>query len=160
MSRSETLAQKLRSEGEKTLVFFDQLSEEAWQVQLYADGARWTVHEVLAHIAESEGSLLRLFRYIEEGGEGVAKGFDIDKYNANSVAKIAGTPTRDLIADFQVNRKAMSEFVSGLTDADLEKQGRHAYLGETSLFEMVRLQYLHVNLHIRDIRIALEREDK
>lgn len=158
MSQSEKLAHKLRTEGEKSLAFFRHLPEEAWQVQLYADGACWTVHEVLAHIVDSEGSLLRLFRHIAEGGEGVAKGLDIDKYNATAVAEIANTPVEELIADFELGREKMSEFVDGLKDADLGKQGRHAFLGESSLYEMLRLQYLHVNLHVRDIRNALEEE--
>ena len=160
MSKAERLAQKLRSEGEKTLEFFHQLPEDAWQVQLYADGACWTGHEVLAHIVESEGSLLGLFRHISDGGEGVAKEFDIDKYNAMAVAEIAETMVDDLIADFELRRGKMVKFVAGLEDADLEKQGRHAFLGDSNLYEMLRLQYLHVNLHIRDIRTALEEVEK
>ncbi len=160
MSKAERLAHKLGTEGEKTLEFFRQLPKDAWQVQLYADGARWTVHEVLAHIVESEGSLLPLFRHISHGGEGVAKGFDIDKYNAMAVAEIAETSAKELIADFEFRRAEMVKFAADLDDADLEKQGRHAFLGESSLYEMLRLQYLHVNLHIRDIRTALEEEGR
>jgi len=160
VSKAERLAHKLGSEGQKTEEFFRQLPEDAWQVQLYADGACWTVHEVLAHIVESEGSLLGLFRHISEGGEGVAKGFDIDQYNAMAVAEIAMVPIEELLVDFESRRGEMVNFVTGLDDADLERQGRHAFLGESSLYEMLRLQYLHVNLHIRDIRTALEEERK
>ena len=156
MSRTDKLALKFKTEGEKTLDFFRQLPEDDWQFQLYSDGACWTVHEVLAHIVESEGSLLKLFSYVAGSGEGVAKGFDIDKYNAMAVAEIAHTPVSELLADFEVRRREMTEFISSLTDADLDKQGRHAYLGESSLYEMLRLQYLHINLHLRDIRKALE----
>jgi hypothetical protein len=158
MTRTQKLARKLQSEGEKTLEFFRDIPEDGWQVQLYADGACWTVHEVLAHIVESEGSLLRLFRHIAGGGDGVAKGFDIDQYNAMAVAEMAAMPAADLIADFEVRRGKLIVFVRTLNNADLEKQGRHAFLGETSLYEMLRLQYLHVNLHVRDIRKVMEEE--
>jgi len=156
MSRSEVLAEKLRTEGEKTAAFFSRLPEGAWPVKLYADGARWSVQEVLAHIVETEGALLTLFRFIAAGGSGVANYFDIDRYNAKAVAKLVDWSAAELQAEFAARRQTMIAFAAGLSDAELDNLGRHPYLGEASLAEMLRLFYLHVNLHIRDIRKVLE----
>lgn len=149
------LAEKLKTEGEKTARFFAALPNEIWAQQLYTDGAKWSVHQVLAHIVETEDALNKLFRYIVRTGGGVGDDFDIDRYNASAVEKMSAYSRRQLIDMFEQRREAMVEFVSGLSAPDLEKEGRHPFLGHTTLGEMVRLFYLHVNLHVRDIRRLL-----
>jgi len=158
MSKSAALAEKLRQEGKKTEAFFRQLPQDTWDLQLYADGAMWSIRQVLVHIFESEGSLLKLFRVIASGGAGVAKEFDIDEYNATAVAKIADRPVSEVIAEFVSHRQEMAAFAASLADEDLERRGRHPFLGEARLEEMLRLLYLHVNLHMRDIRKRLDEE--
>jgi hypothetical protein len=46
----------------------------------------------------------------------------------------------------------MSAFVAGLSEADLQKTGRHPFLGETSLAEMIKMVYRHNQIHYRDLR--------
>ena len=149
------LAEKLKKEGEKTMRFFAALPDEIWVQQLYTDGAEWSVHQVLAHIVETEDALNKLFRYIVNSGGGVGEDFDIDRYNASAVEKMSGYSRQQLIDMFEQRRSAMVEFVSDLSAPDLEKEGRHPFLGHTTLGEMLRLFYLHVNLHIRDVRRLL-----
>lgn len=148
----QKLVNKISTEGEKTNRFFSELPEDMWAQQLYADGAEWTVHEVLAHIVDSEDSLRRFFEHIVAQGSGVAEDFDIDRYNANAVEKLRQTPRQELLAMFGERRANMVSFVRGLTEADLQREGRHPFLGQATLDEMLRLFYLHVNLHVRDIR--------
>jgi hypothetical protein len=38
---------------------------------------------------------------------------------------------------------------------DLAKQGRHPFLGTASLSDMIKLMYMHNQIHIRDIRRML-----
>lgn len=148
----QKLVQKISAQGEKTSRFFSDLGEEVWAQQLYADGAEWTVHEVLAHIVDSEDSLRRFFEHIVAQGSGVAEDFDIDRYNAHAVEQLRQTPRRELLTMFGERRANMVSFVRGLTEADLQQAGRHPFLGQATLDEMLRLFYLHVNLHVRDIR--------
>jgi hypothetical protein len=155
MNKIEKLASKFNQEGEKTFDFFSQLDEEVWSVQLYSDGAEWTILEVLAHIVDTEAALLPLFENISQGGGGLANKIDIDEYNAKSVAEMADLSPKDLLAEFGSRREMMADFVSKLSENDLDLLGRHPFLGETTLGEMLRLFYLHVNLHIRDIRAVL-----
>jgi hypothetical protein len=43
-----------------------------------------------------------------------------------------------------------------LKDEELEIQGRHPFLGETVIREMVKMLYLHHQLHYRDMKRALK----
>ncbi len=110
MDKVERLAKKFIQEGEKTSAFFSQLDEEAWAVQLYTDGAEWTIHEVLAHIVDTEAALLQLFENISQGGSGLANKFDIGEYNAKSVAKMTGLSPQDLLKEFGSRREVMGRF--------------------------------------------------
>jgi len=152
----QQIVHKLTGEGEKIHDFFNNLPNSLWDQQLYTDGAEWTVHEVLAHIVEAEGSLYRLFRNIIKGGPGVPDGFDVNAYNAAHVERVSEHTSQELLALFEEGREQMVEFVGGLSEADLDKTGNHPYLGQSTLGEMLRLFVLHPNLHIRDIRKAFE----
>lgn len=156
MSKIDKLTEKFRREGEKTLEFFSRLPGDIWEKQLYADGVQWSVKQVLAHIVESEGSHMRLVDMVLSGGEGVGKEYDIDGHNANSNERFAQLPTDELIQVFDQQRKKTIETIDRLSDDDLGKRGHNPFLGETTIYEMLRLIYLHINLHIRDVRTFLE----
>jgi hypothetical protein len=151
----ENFARRLEKEGQKNYEFFAGLSPEDWQKSLYADGAQWTVHELFAHFVESEGSISQLVAAIVGGAAGVSEDFDIDRWNAGKVAELKHKTRAELLADFKRLRAGTVALVSGLADADLEKQGRHPFLGETSIGEMLKLMYLHFQLHTRDVKRAL-----
>lgn len=149
------LSEKLAREGEKTLAFFLQVAPDEWDTRVYEDGARWTVSELLIHVTETESDMPRLIRAILEGGEGVPAGFDLDAYNLNQVQKAERLSPNAWIALFKERRAATVRIVSGLSEMDLKKRGRHPFLGQTEVVEMIRLMYLHLQLHQRDIRRAL-----
>ena len=45
--------------------------------------------------------------------------------------------------------------VAGLTPADLDRRGRHPWLGEADLRSVLKLLYRHPMIHLRDVRAAL-----
>ena len=149
---SEKLIAKLTKEGVKTSAFFNEIPENVWKKEVYSDGASWTVREIVIHIVETEESLPRLFKYIVEGGPGVAENFDLDEYNENALKQWAVSPIQDVLALFAERRKNTIAFVRQLSEEDLQKEGSHPFLGQAPISEMIRLFYLHVNLHSRDIR--------
>lgn len=149
---AEKLSAVLEKEKQKTISFFRDLPEDVWQKKLYADGAEWTVYEVLVHIVEVEGSLTKLFEHVARGGNGVGEDFDIDAHNKEAVSGMAGASKDALLDEFSALRDTLIENVSGWTEDQFQNVGRHPFLGEARLEEMIRLFYLHVNLHTRDIR--------
>lgn len=155
MGKVERLTEKHRLEGEKTVAFFSELKPENWDQILYSDGDDWQVRDVLAHIVDTESAQLLLVKHIVGGGQSVSKSFDINEFNANGVAKLKSRNPQELIEDFSIHRRKMVAFISSLSEADLEMVGRDTFMGEVALFERMRMAYIHVNLHIRDIRKVL-----
>jgi hypothetical protein len=151
------LADKLAKEGEKSAEFFGGLADEDWGVRVYDDGAGWDARTILIHLAETEEDIPQLMRSILSGGEGVEAGFDIDEYNARRVGATQDDRPAAWLARFVERRSATATFVAGLSGADLQRRGRHPFLGETEIVEMIRLMYLHAQMHQRDIRRALRR---
>ncbi len=153
---AQELAASLETEGRKTLEFFHSLAPQQWEVQVYADGPAWKVHNLLAHFTEVEGSIPRLMRSILKGGPGVEEGFDIDAWNAAHTGEMNGQDRETLLAEFARRRAATVALVRTMSAADLDQRGRHPALGVTEIKHMVRLMYLHLQGHQRDIRRVLK----
>jgi hypothetical protein len=154
---AQELAATLEAEGRKTEGFFRALAPQQWDLQVYADGPAWKVHDLLAHFTEVEGSIPRLMRSILKGGLGVQEGFNIDAWNAEHTSEMSRQDREALLAEFSRRRAATVEMVRGMSAADLEQRGRHPFLGETEIKHMVRLMYLHLQGHQRDIRRVLNK---
>ncbi len=151
------LADSLESEGQKTVAFFNAVQPEQWLTQVYKDGPGWKVHDLLAHFTEVEGSISRMIARIVAGGEGVADGFSIDEHNARFTAEMSAQDNATLLAEFASRRAATVAMVRAMNEDDLEKRGRHPFLGPSAVKEMLRLMYIHLQGHQRDIRRALKK---
>jgi hypothetical protein len=146
------LVERLRAEGEKTVLFFRSLSAEQWERTVYTEGSIWKVRDVLAHFMTAEKGFLGLFRDILKNGPGVKQDFDIDRFNASQQKKAKDFSKSQLIEQFIGVRAEMVAFVNGLSDSDLQKKGRHPFLEEATLAEMIKMVYRHNQIHYRDIR--------
>jgi hypothetical protein len=150
------LADSLEAESRKTLEFLRGLPSAVWDVQVYADGPAWKVHHLLAHFVEVEGSISRLIRSVADGGPGVGQDFDIDRWNAEHTGVMSEQDRENLMAEFARRRAGTVEMVRGFSDTDLAKRGRHPALGVTEIKHMVRLMYVHLLGHQRDIKRAIK----
>jgi uncharacterized damage-inducible protein DinB len=146
------LAERLKTEGDKTTVFFASLTDEQWKSEVYTEGETWTIRNVLAHYVTAEKGFVSIFAGIREGGPGVPADFEIDRYNASQQRKTRELNSAELLEQFKAVRAQMTAFVSSLTEADLAKRGRHPYLGQASLAEMIKMVYRHNQIHYRDVR--------
>ncbi|MBI3173903.1 MAG: maleylpyruvate isomerase N-terminal domain-containing protein [Chloroflexi bacterium] len=155
MSETAELAEKLKSEGERMVAFFSALDNDQWQAEVYTEGTTWTIRNVLSHYVTSERGLVRLFEQIRQGGGGVTDEFSIDRYNASQQEKTRELPPAELLEQYKAVRAESITWVQGLKDEELEIQGRHPFLGQTVIREMVRMLYMHNQLHYRDVKRAL-----
>jgi uncharacterized damage-inducible protein DinB len=151
MSETLDLAQKLKSEAEKLVVFFSGLTDEQWKKEVYTEGSVWTIRNILSHLMTSERAFIKLFESIRQGGGGVAEDFVADRYNASQQEKTKELTPIELLDQYKVMRVRMIEWVSGISDSDLEKTGRHPALGITTLREMIKMVYIHNQTHYRDL---------
>ncbi len=156
MSEVNELADKLKSEGERFVSIFAGLGDEQWQREVYTEGTTWTVRNILAHFVTAERGLLKLFENIRQGGPGAADDFSIDRYNASMQARTQELTPQELLEQYKTTRAESIAWTLGLSEADLEKQGRHPFLGVTTIREMIKMLFLHNQLHYRDMKRVLK----
>ncbi len=156
MPETAELAAKLRLEGEKFNAFFSGLTPEQWNTEVYTEGSTWTVRSILAHLMTAERAFVRLFEDVRQGGPGSSEDFVIDHYNARQQEKTRDQSPAQLLTEYREARERMIAWVSGLDDADLERKGRHPFLGVTTLREMIKMIYIHNQTHLRDIRRVMK----
>lgn len=149
------LAERLDEKGDKTAAFFEGLDPEQLLRHIYKEDSGWRADQILAHFIAAERGFVDLIDDIRRGGAGSPDHFDIDAYNERTVAALIGIPLADLLTQFRQIRQRSVELVAALSPEDLHRRGRHPFLGETSLADIVRMIYQHNQIHIRDIRKAL-----
>jgi hypothetical protein len=140
---------------ENTTAFFKSLSPDELGMQVYQDGAQWTVQQVLAHFITIEGSMQWLFKNILAGGPGSPEGFDVERFNRTQPKKYDGKTIDELIAQFQSVRNETIAIVRAMSDDDLDREGRHAFHGHGKLERFIVWAYEHVELHLDDLRKRL-----
>lgn len=156
MSETTELADKLKNEGERLAKFFAELTDEQWTQDVYTEGTTWSVRHVLSHFVTSERGLVRLFESIRQGGAGATDDFSIDRYNEEQQEKTKEFTPAELLEQYREARANSVTWVSGLKDEELEIKGRHPFLGETVIREMVKMLYLHNQIHYRDLKKVLK----
>ena len=156
MSEVTELTEKLKSEGARMVSIFGSLPDEQWTREIYTEGTTWTVQNVLAHFVTSERGLVKLFEQIRLGGAGSPDDFSIDRYNAAMQERTRELSPQELLEQYRQIRSNTVAWVSGLQDSELEIEGRHPFLGQTVLREMIKMLYIHNLTHYRDMKKALK----
>ncbi len=156
MSEVIELSEKLKSEGDRMLSIFSGLGDDQWKQEVYTEGTLWTIRDVLAHFVTSERGLIKLFEQIRQGGTGAASDFSIDRYNAAMQERTKEMTPQELLEQYRQVRVNSVEWVYGLNEAELEITGRHPFLGQTVIREMIKMLYIHNLTHIRDMKRTLK----
>jgi hypothetical protein len=63
---------------------------------------------------------------------------------------------QELLAQYRAVRAEAVAWTSSLQESELEIQGRHPFLGQTVIREMIKMLYIHNLTHLRDIKKVLE----
>ena len=155
-NRIEQISAALEDNLTTTIAFFEGLTPQQIETAVYQEEVHWTAKQVLAHFASIEGTMHWLFKDIQAGGPGSPPDFDVDRFNLTQVRKLDGHQISELIEKFKSVRRETISIVSQMTDADLDREGRHAFHGLGKLERFIRWAYEHVDLHIEDIRKAVE----
>ncbi|MCK4897363.1 MAG: DinB family protein [Anaerolineales bacterium] len=151
----EHLKNRLIKEGQKSLDYFRTFSSDEWDRIIYTEGSCWTVHQVLAHFVAAEDGFHQLIEDILAGGFGTPVDFDINIYNERKVEKLIDISASSLMMRFSKVRRRTVGLVAGMDQSDLAKQGRHPFLGVSSLADIIKLIYRHNQIHIREVRKIL-----
>lgn len=150
------LSRRLREEGEKTLGFFSTLPRDLWEIQVYTEGTRWRIRQVLAHFVSTERIYQHYLADVLEGGKGAPLDMDIDQFNEAEVARLGSQAVDDLLVSFREAREETLRLTGAMEEGDLLKTAVHPWFGERTLGWYLKLIYRHNNLHLQDIRRAIE----
>ena len=153
--RRTEIINQLENNLKNTLSFFRSLSDDQLRVQVYADGAKWTVKQILAHFITIERSMQKLFKNILSGGPGSPEDFDVDRFNLTQPKKLDGLSVEELVEQFKTVREDTIDIVRGMAEQDFLREGRHPFHGHGKLERFIIWAYEHVGTHEEDIRKAL-----
>jgi len=160
MVTNQKIIDKLIQEGQKTIDLFKSLNETDWTILVYSEKMDWKVRDLLAHFISAEKSFLVLFDNIRLYNLGAPEGFSIDTFNNLQVIKMKGISSSDLIGLFQETRAQTVQWMNERTDIEMEKKGKHPALGEAKIIDMVKMIYLHNQLHLRDLQLVISQKNR
>lgn len=110
---------------------------------------KWSVNEVLQHLADSEIVFGWRLRMVLAHDRPPITGYDQDRW-AKRLRYADGNP-QEAIELFTVLRRANTRLLAGASEADLRRVGVHAERGEEELAHIIRLYAGHDLLHLRQI---------
>lgn len=156
-NRGTVIIAELKKNLDHSVALFKSLSPDELNTQVYQDGAQWTTQQVLAHFITIEHSMQWLFKNILAGGPGSPEGFDVERFNRTQPKKLDGKTIDELIAQFKSVRNDTISIVRSMSDADFDREGRHAFHGHGTLERFIKWAYEHAGLHIEDLRKRLQK---
>ena len=154
------IIEKLTFEGNKISELFSSFSKNEWEILLYFDEMEWQVKDLLAQFISSVRSFLLLFENIRLHDQGAPEHFSIIEFNNLQVTQMKEIQVKELVELFRKTRDKTVNWVKVVNDSDLEKVGRHPAMGEAKIVDMVKMIYLHNQMHLRDLALALKNQKK
>jgi uncharacterized damage-inducible protein DinB len=110
---------------------------------------KWSVRQVLRHLADSEIVWAYRLRVVLAQDRPTLAGYDQDAW-ADRLAYADADPAASL-ADFEVLRRSNLALLAAARPADLQRVGVHAERGEESVAHMMKLYAGHDLLHLRQL---------
>jgi hypothetical protein len=118
--------------------------------------AKWSIREIVAHLADGEVVLGGRYRFIAAMDRPPLPGYDQDAFVANLGVDRAATA--DLLDDFAMSRAVNLGLLERLDENAWSRVGLHAERGEESIAHLVTLYAGHDRIHlaqVETIRVGL-----
>lgn len=117
----------------------------------------WTVRDLLVHLATSERGVGQMLEGLLRGESIVPADFDLDRWNAGQVRRLAGMSLAELRERLATARRETLALLERVSDEDLGRRGRHALGREVSLGEALRIMAAHERVHMEEVNYAVLR---
>jgi DME family drug/metabolite transporter len=120
--RAEALAKRFKTFNNEIIEFVESCPEEDWTK--VCSGENWPVGVVARHVAAGHYRVLGLAQLIVEGKQLPELSREgIDQANARHAEKHAGCTKEEVLGLLRKNGSAITDYVAGLEDADLDRAG-------------------------------------
>lgn len=110
---------------------------------------KWSIREIVAHLADSEVVLGSRYRFIAAMDRPPLPGYDQDAFVAN--LGVARATTADLLDDFAMARAVNLGLLERVGEEAWDRVGLHAERGEESLGLLVTMYAGHDRIHLSQI---------
>ena len=115
---------------------------------------KWSVAQIVAHLAETELVLAWRYRIIAEKNGVLIEAFEQDVWAKNS--RYATSDVRAMLTLFATVRRANLEFLKGLSPKQWKQYGMHRERGKETIAHLVRMEAGHDLNHLRQIEAILK----
>ena|SRR3989338_8641381 len=154
--RKARLRQTILADHAAALSIFKSLTPEQWEHPLPSDeGVLWKARDVLAHVAVSEAGQLHQINQALKGEPGIPADFDLNRFNRRSVEKQAAATVADLLALLEKEHAAVLARLDEVSDAELDKSGRHARGDTLTVEQFFHRITEHRRQHAEEIKQSL-----
>jgi hypothetical protein len=110
---------------------------------------KWSIREIVAHLADSEVVLGSRYRFIAAMDRPPLPGYDQDAFVAN--LGVGRATTADLLDDFAMARAVNLGLLERLGEDAWDRVGIHAERGEESLGRLVTMYAGHDRIHLAQV---------
>lgn len=153
--RRDHWKEKLSESREALFALLSDLSPEQWHTTVFAEGDKWTVATVLAHLVESERGMSIHVHRIRKGEATIPDDFDLERWNAGLTRRTGDVEPEEQMANAVATRAKTLEVMESLEDGEWTLTGRHASRGEITIDQYYETIHAHEVGHLWDIRVAL-----
>ena len=153
--RLEQLMVRLQHVRDNLNTILDRVPNGLWEQRIYADGAQWTLRELLIHLMISDHGQNNVLMGIAEGKNIIPDDYDLNRYNSGSVNKRKEVSVEYARQALTESRQRLIDWLSGLDDTVLDKEGRHASMQILSIAQILEVMAQHEEGHTRDIEAMI-----
>ena len=151
------LKDRIRAARVKLLAAVDDLDDAAWEWR--PEDGRWSVRLTLAHVGSAQWDHLEVVKRLLAGQPATMPDFDLDAWNAASVAKRDDWPPARILADLETAQQETMACLDTLDGGRLLVTGTHPALGGVTVAQVLRIIALHDGVHRRDVLQLLREMD-
>jgi uncharacterized damage-inducible protein DinB len=123
-----------------------------------ADGGpevgRWTIQQVVIHLADAEAALADRMRRVIAEDDPVLQAWDENKFAERLM--YAEQSAEDAVALVALTRRQLGRVLQKLPDEAFERSGRHTERGRQTLAEILAMAVWHLNHHLKFIKAKRE----
>jgi hypothetical protein len=153
-TRTEAIKKNLADARQYLDTILDQVGDR-WDVQVYSEGAAWTVRQLGIHLMITDKGHNNTLKGIANGEEPIPADFDLERYNKRSVEKRAETSIEEIRAGLAAAAAERNAWLDTIDDATLDKKGRHGSMKILTVEEILKVVENHDRDHGGDIARVL-----
>jgi hypothetical protein len=124
--RKQLIKDHLNHTREELLDVIGRLTPTDWEKPVQAEGAHWTVRQVVLHLATAETGQINTGKAIAAGQPTIPNDFDLNRYNNRQVEKNKDKQPPEILFSLAESRQKLFAFIDQVAEADLDKRGKHA----------------------------------